>query len=665
MKTLIIRIGEAVTAPAGYPVELFFEDGRQDWWRQPLVTGLLPKTLALAEIPPPLPSLDALPDPNATSAEVFEQIGEYLHLLLDKSGIGPTWRELRRRHPREQPPGSEGIRTIFEVRPAELRAVPWETLRDGTWRLFVDAANPGALGTIDFAAPAPPPEWPVRVLVVVGCAPDDQDIDWKAELRGVETALRDLRHAVDYEILRQPSLPALRAEYAAFRPHVFHFIGHGVKDVATGRPALELWDDAVKVAQLWRADDIRAVLSVAAPRFAFLNACRSSAEEVVGWDLARAFLDAGAVAVLGMRGDVRDTAAAAIAKRVYGDLSLGRPLDLALADARVDVSVTAGVEQHWTLPRLVLTVPPERVLSLGLGHDEEGRRQIVEAADFSDLFDFVDRRLERRSLRQKVEPTSARNLIIVVGDEKIGKTALVRWCLQGAALRGRRVRYVDLDVDSPHGFLSILHRIRGEGDDDSSPIRKPLPEAAFQRFLFDLDHFLQGREPPASPPPLAGPVYIDPRRPLQPGAENVIPRIFRSFSTALEQAAKDEPLLLVIDHLKRAYPEDFKKYVKPQLLKPIMDGRVRNVRVVLAAGRRDYDDLELGSLVPGGAAAEQVIRVPAFKPQEFVELACEFCRYHAFDDSEEVIAALAKKVQAEWGPLMLRKVQSLLEGIGA
>ncbi|WP_437840057.1 CHAT domain-containing protein [Sorangium sp. So ce1153] len=656
MKTLVIRIGEASDASSDYPVELLFDDGRQDWRTQSTAQGRLPKTLMLEDGPLPPPALNTLPDPNTTPEAVFEKIGEYIHLLLDRSGIGATWRELRKR--------PERIRTILDVRPVELEVVPWEIMRDNARRLFASDAHPLALGTIDFERPTPTPEWPIRVLVVVGCDPDDPDIEWRKELHEVETALRDLRHTVDYEVLRQPSLTMLRDQVAAFRPHVFHFIGHGGIDEESGRPALELWDETSKGANPWKADDIHSVFSACAPRFTFLNACRSSTEEAANWNLSRAFLDAGAVAVLGMRGDVRDKAAAVIAKRVYSDLALGRPLDLAVAAARVDITTITGIERHWTLPRLVLTVPPERVLPLDLGLSGEAYRQIIEATDFADLHDFVDRRLERRSLWQKVEPTSKnkRNLVIVRGDDDVGKTALLRWCLQGHALRDRRVRYVDLDGQESHGFLSFLHRLRGdEGDDTSSPIREPLPEPAFRRFLFELNHLLDGKEPPASDLPLTGPVDIDPTRRLQRGAENSIPRIFLSFRNALEQAAKDEPLLIVIDHLRWVFREDFKKYIKPLLLKPIMEGRVRNVRVVVAVRESDFEDFDLDSLVPGHAANEHVVRVLAFRPEEFLDLAREFCRYNNFGEQTNLLAAYGSQLTDSWKPRTLRIVQQLLK----
>ncbi|WP_437277867.1 CHAT domain-containing protein [Sorangium sp. So ce375] len=658
MKTLVIRIGEASAPSSDYPVELFFDDGRQNWQTQPIAQGWLPKDLILKDSPFPRPALSMLPDPSTTPEAVFGEIGEYIHLLLDKSGIGATWRELRKR--------LEGIRTIIDVRPAELGAVPWEIMRDDARRLFASDKHPLALGTINFETPTPTPEWPVRVLVVVGCAPDDSAIDWRKELQEVETALRQLRHAVDYEVLRQPSLKTLRDLLVAFQPHVFHFIGHGMIDRASGRPALEIWDETSNSANLWKADDIHTMLSACAPRFAFLNACRSSIEEAAGWNISRAFLDAGAVAVLGMRGDVRDKAAAAIARRVYRDLARCRPLDLAVAAARVDITALAGIERHWTLPRLVLTVPPERVLPLDPRISDEASQQISGATDFGDLYDFVDRRLERRSLWQKVEPTSKdkRNLVIVRGEDHVGKSALLRWCLQGHAIRGRRGRYVDLNGQESHGFLSILHRIRGDDlDDISSPIRQPLPEPAFRRFLFELDHLLDGKEPPVSDLPLTEPVDIDPNRRLQRGAENSITRIFQSFRNGLEQAAKDEPLLVVIDHLEFAFHEDFKKYVKPLLLKPIMDGRVRNVRVVLAVRERDFEKLDLESLVPGRAANEHVVRVLAFRPEEFLELACEFCHYNDFGEQTNLLTAYAVQLTDSWKPGRLRLVQQLLKPV--
>ncbi len=644
MKTLVVRIQEDTAGPpADHHVDLFLEDGA-GWQNHSLASGKIPRAL-----PPAV---------AAGLANGLDALGHQLFQLLDGSGIGTKWLELRNLYPREQAPQSEGLRTMLDIRVDALRAVPWEVLASPPKRIFTDVSNPITLGPVDFKPAPVAGDWPLRVLVVVGC-PAIDPIDWKTELRDVRRALNGLRDEVDYEVLLRPSPSRLATLHRDFRPHVIHVIGHGAPDPVTSRPALQLWDEQAGTGWSWTAPDILGTLSTWAPRFVFLNTCRSG-DPADTFAIADAFVQAGAVAVLGMQGDIQGAAAALLAAKVYSALAAGRPLDQALAEARNEVIARADTSADWWRPRLVVSVRPDDVLRVASSVPEAQRRRIQGASDFTRLHCFVDRKEERRQLVHALRHpgAAARAVTVVMGADDVGKTDLVLWCLKGCALGGEHaVRYVDLKGQTTKGFLAVLRAIRGQDDGTLSPIRGPLPEASFRRFNFELSHWLDGRVPPDGTP--AAPWPDDETRQLQPGDEKLVGRVFTSFRAALEDAARAKPLLLVIDHLEGALPQDFRKYVVPQLLDPITQGLVPNVQVLVAAGEDEYQTFGLGAVVPAG----EIVRVRRFKAAEFKDLVTDFFDYCGVVAPDGFIDSVSQWTKADWKPDALLNMKNLAESV--
>ncbi|XXT23817.1 CHAT domain-containing protein [Sorangium sp. So ce429] len=653
MRTLVITIREDQADPSSCAVDLRLDGGAMaDGPCAERASGRLPRN-------PPAAVL-GLP---ATKAEQ-EAMGQALFQLLAESGIGDTWRRLRKRYPREQPPGSEGLRTVLDVQVGELRSLAWELMQDASRRLFADASNPAVLGALDAGPDGELADWPLRVLIIVGCEAEDGVVRWRDELRDVKRALDEMRDDIDYEVLHRPSVAALADTHRAFKPHVIHFIGHGTEEIGTGRPALEIWDDQAESAWSWSAPEIVSTLSAWAPRLVIANACRSGDRGEAGaFALADAFLEAGAVAFLGMRGDIQGEAAALLAARLYRSFVEGRSLDQSLSDARLAVLTTPSITAAWWRPRLVLSVPPERVLRIASPIPAQERLRIQRAGDFTPVSDFVNRRRERRQLLQRIDAatTGTRHVQVVSGGDDTGKTALLLWCLKACALRRQRVRYVDLDGPVTKNFLAVLRAIRGGDEPAHSPVRSPLPEPAFRRFHFDLQHLLAGREPPEPEGPLLAPVPDASDRQLPPGDERAIPRIFTAFRAALADAAGGEPLLVVLDHLKGVFPPHFKQYMTRHLLDPIAQGAVPNVRVLIAASDGEYSEYGLAAVVPAG----EVLQVSPFGPDEFVELAEEFCRHNSLKCPSKIINAVAESIQSAWRPEMLRVMQTLVRTLPA
>ncbi|WP_395819750.1 CHAT domain-containing protein [Archangium minus] len=695
MKTLILHIGPK--REAGHPVALFVNEGTDPRWFEtpraeaviaehpdftaPLVdpgsSGFFkdpdsgePLTGRLA-----LERLLALEDESPT----LEVIGQYLFHLMFQGQVLAEWNRLRAAYPREDPPHSEGLRLILDIRSRELEQLPWELLTgDGPRRLFLDPTLVAVRGSVDPSrrGPAPKPEWPLRVLVVVGDEAGDKRIEASWELEALEAAFHEMRHMVDHEVLHTPSRTALRKAYEGYRPHVFHFIGHGLEDVGTGRIGLHL----LKGEPPWTVDLITTDLSQAPPRLAILNACYSAdmpeAERL--WSLAQAFRQFGTAAVVGMRGEVPGPAAATFSAELYKALAAGATLDRAVQKARTETSVQPGPgKRDWALPAAWFGVLPEEVFPSLVS----GSRLLTEFRESDEykhflLSDFVDRKQERRQVMGSVEPAavipsiSASHLLVVTGPSEVGKTALIYWGLEGCAHHERRLAYVDLKGGVTTGFLEVLRAIRDGDPGDPSPIKQPLPPEAFSTFNRDLNFLLRGQQPPDTKP--EGHVE-DEGLPFKADnvPENAPRRIFESFRAALKDAGQRPPLVLVLDNLRGVFVEDFKRYLRPWLIDPIARGELAPIRLVLAVRDTEAPELGLGERVlppMKPLPPHRRVTLSPFSSGDFHKFVSDFLRRRYPDAQErEVIVRTLHKMkfrgqgQYVWKPSLLKTLLSLIE----
>jgi len=67
--------------------------------------------------------------------------------------------------------------------------------------------------------------WPIRLLIVVGV--NDPAIEAQREVEKIEDVLRTVNRLVDVEVIEYPTINDLEEKCKCFRPHVFHYIGHG------------------------------------------------------------------------------------------------------------------------------------------------------------------------------------------------------------------------------------------------------------------------------------------------------------------------------------------------------------------------------------------------------------------------------------------------------
>ena len=67
--------------------------------------------------------------------------------------------------------------------------------------------------------------WPIRLLIVVGV--NDPAIEAQRKFEKIEDVLRTVNRLVDVEVIEYPTINDLEEKCKCFRPHVFHYIGHG------------------------------------------------------------------------------------------------------------------------------------------------------------------------------------------------------------------------------------------------------------------------------------------------------------------------------------------------------------------------------------------------------------------------------------------------------
>lgn len=610
--------------------------------------------------------------------EVPPEVGRYLYALLARGTLRNKWQALRQQG---------DARTVIDIAGdkalALLHRLPWERMLDDHDDFLALQAGMPMLRWHDATSAPAAQDWPVRVLIAQcaepdagqGAGPGAAQIAADAELRALERLFSssELRYDVEYDVLEHPTPAQIVEACGEVRPHVLHFIGHGQGQGPPERHALSLWRPASAAENReagyvdWKLADIRVQLRDRAPRLAFLNACRSSAgadQPAAVANVSQAFLRAGAVAAVGMQGDVAGDLAKAFAEAFYRELiGRGANIDaavlsarLAMAGTRADASVMDDAD--WAYPVLTLRVLPHEVLPRSPNLRESALAER-----------FVARLSQRRQAHAairccaKTVPEWSQHMAVIVGDKRSGKSHLAHWAAQACKRAGMTVLLRKMAGQEKVDWLDALRWIRDDGRRQAAgsavPPRAamaanwPLAVEAFREFNWGLNRRQKGLT--TFEPVPAGPV-LDAGLGLSECPE--LPESFAqatlaAFCEALAAAAPATGLLLVLDELEGLERTALKSSLMSGLFKPIAEGRVPAVRLMLVMGQEQYRDCraELDAL------RAPVVPVPYFRGADFDRVARQLC-YQFSDTLYEV----------PWVPAMLAsllKNQGSAQGWGA
>ncbi|WP_082506734.1 CHAT domain-containing protein [Arthrobacter sp. Leaf337] len=381
-------------------------------------------------------------------------------------------------------PHPTNSRLYLDLRSHALAAYPWELLRHSVWVLSTDTrmciGQPGRSAK-EYSGDPPAMDHPLRVLVVMGNDPADKKIQAEEELVAIEAAAQTKNDEVLLRALIRPTPADIEEALLKFRPHVLHFIGHGVRPAANVEPEIYVYGTLTRQNEAWGADRIRGVFRQMPPRLVVLNACLTGDAPTASTSLVEAFLDAGCIAVIAMMGEIRGDSSLAFSKRFYAELFAGTTVDAAVATARHEVRNLAigqgaqpnapALRSNWPLPRLTVRGNIETAITMTKSNSHAVRRWLID--------DFVVRWDERWRVWQLLDSTDTR-LALVSGQEQAGKTELLNTLAEICARHGESVIRVDLSGKTTgNSWHDVLTKIATEIDAEGLPSNR-LKEIALE-----------------------------------------------------------------------------------------------------------------------------------------------------------------------------------------
>lgn len=697
---ITLRIRQRKPVPgAGSPLVLQLVDSRNG----SVVEDDLPEDLKLPNYQDDYKTFRKTFVNEAGEKSVFAEIGRHLLAVLRFGNVGEQLKDLKANRNK-----GETFRVLLDIEPEELKVLPWELLLDGPERLFQRTAGDSIVRVHDYgpteATEIEPINWPMRLLVVIGV--DDSAIKADDEVQKIEDGLRTVDRLVDVEILKYPTIDQLEKECKKFRPHVFHYVGHG--GLTRAQDPCILLQRAGGGNDFWTAAQIENSLQTWKwiPRFAFINACRTAGskaataeDETVVWGINDAFHVLSVPAVLTMQADIRGNLAGEFAGVIYEKLAAGEPIDRAVAAARVKlrnatVAQDKDLKRDWATPTLTISIPPESVLPLKPKASTEREEAIRACEKFQEVSLLANCRVDRRKFIHGFYPLpqgKPKNLMIVRGPARSGKTWITLWCLAACAMQNHDVRYVEVTGNDSPKWLDVLTRIQ-----DGNPskvvggryqiIYKPLPKEAFYEFNHELRFRIKNETPPEwdqKPVEYEKPDLSD----LDNLPENMGKDIIKSFQNALIKAARPHrDLIIVLDRFTYS-PSGLSEPHMNFLIKHLFEDAAvsglkskdgtQNVKFVLVMSNDEleitYKKKELNKLAPYWHDVE-LQGIPA---QDYRTVMCEFFRIirtSTLPDIQKLASTIVDENEEEmwirkyhqgltdpWQPSLLGDLHSLLQ----
>lgn len=262
---------------------------------------------------------------------------------------------------------NRGLRVRLTISELALAVFPWEFLHDPDEDGFLAiSAETALVRYLPVRGPVRPltVDPPVRILVAIASPKKLDPLDIRGERKLIEDALVDLQAGRKIQLLVVEGATTAKVNDAmkSFRPHVFHFIGHGVN--VDDQIFLALEDETGRARLINDREFSEIFANVQETRLVVLNACQSAVTSstlpLVG--LAPKLLQRQLSGVVAMQQPLTDRAALIFSRSFYRSIALGAPVDTAVSVARGDLYTELGSEQiDWGIPVLFLRAPDGRL----------------------------------------------------------------------------------------------------------------------------------------------------------------------------------------------------------------------------------------------------------------------------------------------------------------
>jgi hypothetical protein len=280
-----------------------------------------------------------MPAPSVAFSEaILRDIGNMMARVALAGPIGERLRELHR---------TEAAYRIRLHIPPELAALPWEALHLETERVFLGLTQRYSM--LRYMPPIgeskrSPITAPLRILAVLSNPVDTAPLNLEGEKSVLEEALgaarTDGRVSLEFLERDEATIENLQRKLRMVRPHVFHFVGHGVFHGGNGALAFREPSGGREVMFL-SAEKTATLLRDVGVGIAVLNSCDTgtSAHNDAITGVAGSLVHAGVPAVIATLRAIPDEAGLAFTSELYRAFAEGYTLEAALAEARKRLSV--------------------------------------------------------------------------------------------------------------------------------------------------------------------------------------------------------------------------------------------------------------------------------------------------------------------------------------
>jgi formylglycine-generating enzyme required for sulfatase activity len=259
----------------------------------------------------------------------------------------------------------KGLRLKLRMQQApEMAVLPWEFIHDQRQGDYICLSrNTPVLRYLELPQPPSPltVSAPLRILGMIAAPNDLERLDIQSERQRVEQALADLqtRGLVELKWASGQTWRDLQREMRGGPWHVFHFIGHGDFDEQTDEGLICLVQENGRAAPLTATQLGRLLHDHYPLRLVVLNSCKGArgSQRDIFSSTSAILLRQGIPAVLAMQYEIFDYAAIELARAFYEALADGLPVDAAVADARIAVSIAVKNTIEWGTPVLHMRSP--------------------------------------------------------------------------------------------------------------------------------------------------------------------------------------------------------------------------------------------------------------------------------------------------------------------
>jgi CHAT domain-containing protein len=302
----------------------------------------------------------------------------------------------------------KGLRLKLHVKPPNLTVLPWEFLydpdreeylcfsRDTPIVRYTDLRQP--VGRLSV-------EPPLRILGMVASPRDLDPLNVEHEKGLMDEAIEDLQAdgIVKLTWLEGETWRDLQRAMRRDGPwHIFHFVGHGDYDLSAQEGLIAFTEKGTGRRHLLRSRDLARLLDGhPSLRVAFLNSCEgargSEGDPFSG--TAATLVRRGIPAVVAMQYQITDKAAIEFCSAFYESLADGLPVDAAVTEARVAVSMDSMLE--WGTPVLYMRSRDGRLFDIS--SVKRPSEQPLGITDQEELHEHQERTAREKERKERLD----------------------------------------------------------------------------------------------------------------------------------------------------------------------------------------------------------------------------------------------------------------------